>query len=114
MSARPSFFARDLRLELLDPGEVTLVRLYKQARAGQPGGEWEPPPAAYRNLRVDPPGGHKDEFAVLYTSDTRKPHLQLSHEAARSGAWLAEDADWKTFEAENGGFNDVPKPGIDP
>jgi hypothetical protein len=56
---------RDLALELLDPGSETLVRLFRH-----PGGEWEPPPAIYRNLRVDPPAGHKDDFAVLYTATT--------------------------------------------
>jgi hypothetical protein len=56
--------ARELELELLDPGSVTLVRLFKF-----PGGEWSPPPPVYRNLRVDPPAGHKDDYAVLYTGD---------------------------------------------
>ena len=220
----PAFRATDLRLELRDPGEFALVRLYKDARSGGPGGEWAPPPEAFRNLRVDPPAGHNGKFSVLYTSDTlacvaeechvlqynaaddafqvdrallaqyrvaryayaapalfvsidpidvgalglqprqygpgmkldtvtiydryqaaslalfervgelahglswqsmhrgqlgrvyavwhhRKPHLQLSNDAARSGAWLADDGDWKTFEAENPGFQDVPAPG---
>ena len=56
--------ARELELELLDPGSVTLLRLFRH-----PGGEWEPPPAAFRNLRVDPPVGHKEDYAVLYTGD---------------------------------------------
>ena len=225
MSTPPSFLARQLRLELLDAGETALVRLYKQTRAGQAGGEWEPPPPAFRDLRVDPPAGHKDAFAVLYTSDTiacvaaecrvlqynaahdvflvdrtlmgqylvaryafaapalfvridaddaaalglqprtyvggmnlansydryqaaslalwerfgelahglswqsmhrgqlgrvyaiwhhRKPHLKLVYDAARSGALLADDGEWKIFEAENGKFGDVLKAGIDP
>lgn len=56
--------ARELDLELFDPGSVTLLRLFKH-----PGGEWDAPPAAFRNLRVDPPAGHKDDYAVLYTGD---------------------------------------------
>lgn len=70
MITLPSFTARDVRLELLDAGAFPLVRLYKHARAGAAGGEWEPSPPAYRKLRVDPPPGHESEFAVLYTSDT--------------------------------------------
>jgi hypothetical protein len=66
----PSFSARDLRPELFVAGAFPLVRLYKQARAGQPRGEWEAPPPAFRNLRDDPPEAHKDEFAVPYTWDT--------------------------------------------
>lgn len=63
--AAASFSGRDLELELLDPDSERLVRLFRR-----PGGEWEPPPEAYRNLRVDPPLGHKDMFAVLYTGST--------------------------------------------
>jgi hypothetical protein len=54
--------SRDLALELLDPGSESLVRLFQY-----PGGDWEPPEPKHRNLRVDPPAGHKDDFAVLYT-----------------------------------------------
>jgi len=61
----PAFRGRDLELELLDPDSERLVRLFRH-----PGGDWEPPPEAYRNLRVDPPAGHKAEFAVLYTANT--------------------------------------------
>jgi hypothetical protein len=64
MSLAQSCDARELDLELLDPGSETLVRLFRF-----PGGEWEPTPAAYRNLRVDPPAGHKDDYAVLYTGN---------------------------------------------
>ena len=64
MSLALSCSARELELELLDPGSETLVRLFRH-----PGGEWEEPPPAFRNLRVDPPAGHKDAFAVLYTGD---------------------------------------------
>lgn len=60
-----SFDSRDLALELLDPGLVPLVRLFRH-----PKGEWDPPPPDKRNLRVDPPPGHKDEYAVLYTADS--------------------------------------------
>ncbi len=64
MSLALTCSARELELELLDPGSQSLVRLFKH-----PGGEWAEPPPAFRNLRVDPPAGHKDAFAVLYTGD---------------------------------------------
>lgn len=60
-----SFSGRDLEVELLDPGSTALVRLF-----GHPGGDWDPPPEAKRDLRVDPPAGHKGAFAVLYTANT--------------------------------------------
>lgn len=60
-----SFRGRDLDLELLDPNSERLVRLFRH-----PGADWEPPPQAVRNLRVDPPAGHKGAFAVLYTGNT--------------------------------------------
>lgn len=63
-AAAATFFGRDLDLELLDPGSVPLVRLYRH-----PGGDWDPPPEVYRNLRVDPPPGRKGDYAVLYTAD---------------------------------------------
>lgn len=60
--AAASVDARSLELELIDPGSVRLVRLYRS-----PGGHWDPPDEKYRNLRVDPPTGHKAAYAVLYT-----------------------------------------------
>ena len=59
------FDARELDLELLDPGSTPLVRLFRH-----PGGDWDPPPEVHRKLRVDPPKGHKGDFAVLYTGNT--------------------------------------------
>ncbi|AKJ32026.1 RES domain-containing protein [Caldimonas brevitalea] len=59
-----AFSGRELELELLEPGS-TLVRLFRH-----PGGEWEPPPARSRLLRVDPPDGQQDAYAVLYTGET--------------------------------------------
>jgi len=66
MSTVPArrFLGRDLALELLDPDEVKLTRLYKRL-----GGDWDPPEPQYRTLRVDPPAGQEDRFAVLYTGD---------------------------------------------
>lgn len=61
----PSFAARDLNVELVDPGTLVLQRLFRHAK-----GEWEPPGPEYRNLRVDPPEGYKDAYAVLYTGDS--------------------------------------------
>lgn len=60
-----AFGGRELKLELLDPNSEQLVRLFRH-----PGGEWEPPPKEHRNLRVDPPVGHKADYAVLYTAGT--------------------------------------------
>lgn len=34
-----------------------------------PGGHWDPPPPQYRRLRVDPPEGQREHFAVLSTAD---------------------------------------------
>ena len=52
-----------LDVRVVDPAETSLVRLFSHAN-----GEWDPPPPEFRNLRVDPPEGEKDSFAVLYTS----------------------------------------------
>lgn len=64
MSAH-AFAANGLELELHDPQSLHLMRLFKR-----PGGDWDEVPPQYRNERVDPPDGYKDEFAVLYTADT--------------------------------------------
>lgn len=56
---------RDLALELLDPGSVPLYRLFRH-----PGGDWEETPEIHRHERVDPPDGHKGDFAVLYMGDS--------------------------------------------
>jgi len=71
-AATGSFDGRDLELELIDPGSAPLVRLFRHK-----GGDWDPPPEANRNLRVDPPIGHKGAFAVLYTA-TRWPPWRSS------------------------------------
>jgi len=55
-------------MELVDPGSIPLVRLFRPDR--QRDGDWEPPKPIYRKLRVDPPASHRDRFAVLYTADT--------------------------------------------
>jgi hypothetical protein len=55
----------DLALELVEPGDVSLVRLYRR-----PGADWEEPPPKYRTMRADPPVGHQDRFAVLYLGDS--------------------------------------------
>jgi hypothetical protein len=60
----PGFAAADLSVELVDPGTLALRRLFRH-----PKGEWEPPDPKYRNLRVDPPDGHKADYAILYTGD---------------------------------------------
>jgi hypothetical protein len=64
----PVFKASDLALELLDPGSLILLRLFRPAR--QADGDWEPPDPKYRNQRVDPPAGQRDRYAVLYTADS--------------------------------------------
>ncbi|UUF03352.1 RES domain-containing protein [Xanthomonas hortorum] len=50
---------------MLDPNSRPLVRLFRYD-----GMEWDPPDVKFRKLRVDPPDGFKDQFAVLYTADT--------------------------------------------
>lgn len=59
-----TFEGAQLQLDLVDPASIELVRLFRHA-----GGHWEPPPPAYRNLRVDATPGKQDEYAVLYTAD---------------------------------------------
>jgi len=44
----------------------------------------------------------------------RKPNLQLALDSARPGAPLVNDAEWTSFEAANGGFNDLPIPATGP
>jgi len=81
--------ARLLELELLDPLGVHLVRLFRH-----PGGNWDPPDEKYRNLRVDPPDGHKAEYAVLYTGSTL-PAVAMECRVLR-----ADDQDHYTWDAE--------------
>ncbi|MBZ2682149.1 hypothetical protein IPR78_22295 [Xanthomonas perforans] len=56
--------AQHLSLELIDAQSFPLVRLFHY-----PGMEWNPPDPMHRNLRVDPPDGHKSDFGVLYMSN---------------------------------------------
>jgi hypothetical protein len=58
-SSASSVDARNLELELLDPGAVGVVGCFAIS------GEWEPPDEKYRNLPIDPPEGHKSEYAIL-------------------------------------------------
>lgn len=60
----PTWRGEDLELDLVDAGSLRLVRLFRHA-----GTHWDPPAPQYRDLRVDPPAGHKSAFAVLYTAD---------------------------------------------
>ena len=57
--------ALDLQFDVLDPNSATFVRLFTR-----PGGEWDQPEPQYRNGRVDPPDGFKDNYAVLYVADS--------------------------------------------
>jgi hypothetical protein len=84
-----NFRGRELQLELIDPGSVPLVRLFRH-----PGGEWEPPREAYRNLRADPPAGFKEAFAVLYTGST------LATVAIECGILRADARDRYTWAAD--------------
>lgn len=59
------FFGKELALELLDPGSVGLVRLFRR-----PGAHWEPPPPEFRVQRCDPPPEHKGDYALLYMCDS--------------------------------------------
>ena len=89
-----TFRARDLELEMVEPGDVTFVRLFARTDA-----EWEPPPPMYRNERCDPPPGKKDDYALLYTADridaTAMECRILSVD--RHGAWSYADAKAKNF-----------------
>lgn len=60
-----TFAGAQLQVDLLDPGSVTPVRLFRH-----PGGHWDEPPVEYRNQRVDAPVGHESEYAVLYTAES--------------------------------------------
>ena len=88
-SSASSVDARDLELELLDPYVVRLVRLFRHA-----GGDWDPPDEKYRNLRVDPPDGHKSQYAVLYTGD------MLPAVAMECRVLRADDHDRYTWAAD--------------
>nr|WP_297531534.1 RES domain-containing protein [uncultured Roseateles sp.] len=59
----PAFKGWQLDTELIDAGSIDLLRGFSR-----PGAEWEPPPSEFRNGRIDPPPGHKSEYAVLYTA----------------------------------------------
>lgn len=60
-----TFAGAQLQVDLLDPGSVTPVRLFRH-----PGGDWDEPPPQHRNQRVDPPVGRESEYAVLYTAES--------------------------------------------
>lgn len=66
-AAHVAFRGSRLALELIDPQSMDLVRLTQHTATG---GDWDPPAQMYRNLRVDPPPGHKSTFSVLYTANT--------------------------------------------
>jgi len=91
-SPASSVDARTLELELLDPRLVHLVKLFRHA-----GGDWDPPDEKYRNLRVDPPDGHKSEYAVLYTGSTL-PAVAMECRVLR-----ADDQDRYTWAADLAG-----------
>lgn len=90
--AAASVDARSLELELVDPGSVRWVRLYRHA-----GGHWYPPDEKYRNLRVDPPAGHKAVYAVLYTGSTL-PAVAMECRVLR-----ADDRDRYTWDMDLAG-----------
>jgi hypothetical protein len=87
-----TFAARDLDLELLDPLKDPLVRLFRHGD-----GDWEPAPAKYRNLRVDPPAGNKDKYAVLYMANALPAVAMecriLNVSAADEWTWIRKTAD---------------------
>jgi hypothetical protein len=60
-----TFAGAQLDLELMDPGGTPLVRLFRH-----PGGDWQEPPVAHRNQRVDPPPDRAGDYAVLYTAES--------------------------------------------
>ncbi len=78
-----------LRVDLHDPNDVKLYRLFRH-----PKGEWEAPPPEYRNLRVDPPDGHKDDYAVLYLASS------LSAAAIECRIFEFDDRDKLTWKSD--------------
>lgn len=78
----PPFRGQELRLELIDPGTVTLIRSYQH-----PDADWCPPPVEFRTNRVDPPSEHGDSFAVMYTST----NIQASAMEVRALFWEPDD-----------------------
>jgi hypothetical protein len=84
----PSYSAVDLDVEMIDAGGLQLARL-----VGHPNGEWKPPPAIYRNLRVDPPAGSKSKYAVLYTGSNLLTSAMECHVLSLSsfGVWTLNE-----------------------
>lgn len=89
-----TFKARDLELEMREPGDLAFVRLFRRA-----GGEWDEPPPAYRNMRCDPPAGKKDDFSLLYTGDRIEAIAMECDILAvdRQGNWSYDDAKTKSY-----------------
>ena len=62
--ALPVIRDTDVEIEVRDPGNSPLVRLFRWK--GTSIGE---PPVAHRNSRFDPPAGSKEAFSVLYAAE---------------------------------------------
>lgn len=89
-----TYSARDLDLELVEPGDVTFVRLF-----GRPNGEWDAPPPQYRDKRCDPPPGKQSDYALLYTGD-RIEAIAMECEILaidRHGKWSYDEAQTKKY-----------------
>lgn len=96
-----TFSARDLKLEMIEPGDLALVRLFSR-----PDAEWEPPPPMYRNERCDPPVGKKDDYALLYTAnrlDTTAMECQILA-VDRQGNWTYDEAKTKSYHVARYSF----------
>jgi hypothetical protein len=93
-----TYKASDLELEIVEPGDVTFVRLFSR-----PNAEWDEPPAPYRDMRCDPPPGKKSDYALLYTGDRiesiaaeceilafdRNKQWNYDEDAAKKKYWVA-------------------------
>lgn len=89
-----TYKASDLELELCEPNDIALGRLFRRA-----GGEWDEPPPAYRNMRCDPPVGKKDDYSLLYTGDGIGAIAMECDILAvdRQNNWSYDDAKTKTY-----------------
>lgn len=84
-----TYSAGDLQLEMREPGDLSLVRLFRRT-----GGEWDEPPAAFRTMRYDPPAGYKNDYSLLYTGEHVEAIAMECDILAvdRAGAWTYDEA----------------------
>lgn len=89
-----TYRASDLDLEMCEPGDIAMVRLFRRT-----GGEWDEPPPTHRNMRCDPPAGKKDDYALLYTGNNIEA-IAMECEILtvdRKNNWAYDDAATKAY-----------------